>query len=205
MSAAKLALPGGVAAVVALLVVLWAQRDGGNVGYDGGAPIDAIRATVVAVELPGLSAGASATVASPPQPRPLPAAGRATEAELQAQLAAASNARIGGLLVEHLVEHGLALSDAELVVHRFFDDGATCFFDALRAEAAAQSVDYDSVLDAIEAELYDSDGPLLPAVIDLRAVVDRVAPCSLRAAQQAGLEPAALEEAARAAIRRPAP
>ena len=201
MRAGRLASLGGAAAAVALLAVAWWQRDGGDAVADRAVELDAVSATVAAVELPGAAAGAFATVA-PPAPRLAPKAGRATEAELQAQLADASQARIGAVFIEHLVARGLAQSDADRVVRRFFAESAACFFDALRLEAAAQSVAYDPVLDAIEAELYDSDGPLLPAVIEMRAVVERVAPCSLTAAQQAGLSPSVLVEAARAALRR---
>ena len=125
---------------------------------------------------------------------------RATDAELRAQAVEESYARVGSVLVDHLVARGLAQADGERVVRRFLEDNLLCLFDALRIEADIQSVAYDSVLDAIEADLYDTDGPLLGAVIDMRPVENRVMPCALTAAQQAGLEPSAFSEATRAAI-----
>ena len=90
--------------------------------------------------------------------------------------------------------------DGERIVRRFLEDSLRCLFDALRVEADGQSVAYDFVLDAIEADLYDTDGPLLGAVIDMRPVENRVMPCALTTAQQAGIEPSAFSEATRAAI-----
>jgi hypothetical protein len=125
---------------------------------------------------------------------------RLTEGELRTKAAEESYARIGSVFIEHLVEQGLARRDGDAIVRRFFDENVRCLFDALRVQADAQSVAYDWVLDAIEANLYETDGPLLGAVIDMRAVENRVAPCALNAAQQAGIEPLALSETTRAAI-----
>jgi hypothetical protein len=131
-----------------------------------------------------------------------PADARPGEVELRARASEETYARIGDVLVDHLAARGLSRPDAEPVVRRFIDDNLRCLFDALRAEADAQAVSYDSVLDAVEADLYDTDGPLLGAVIDVRAVQSRGSACSLTAAQQAGIEPAALDETTRAALAR---
>jgi hypothetical protein len=128
------------------------------------------------------------------------AGARPSETELRARAAEVSYAQIGGVLVDHLVARGVARADGERIVRRFFEDNMVCLFEALRLEADAQSVAHDSVLDALDAQLYDTDGPLLGGLIDMAAVANRVAPCAFTAAQQAGIEPAALPETTRAAI-----
>jgi hypothetical protein len=127
---------------------------------------------------------------------------RASEAELRAEAAEESYARLGGFLVDHLVARGLAPSDGERVVRRFLNDSVGCLFDALRVEANTQSVDYEWVLDAMQANLHATDGPMLAGLLDMAPVVQRVGSCNITVAQQAGLEPSAFAEATRAAIGR---
>jgi hypothetical protein len=196
MSFVKLALP--VAAAV-LLAALWSLHDDGLKVQRAGSEISAAGSTP-AVASPLTANSLPTMVALPASPQPTGV--RASEAELLAQVAERSYTGSGGVFVDHLVARGLARTDAERVVQQFFNNAVGCLFRALRAEADAQSVAYDSLLDAIEVDLYDADGPLLGALIDMRAVANRVAPCSYSAAQQAGLGPSVLEEAARAALRR---
>jgi hypothetical protein len=197
MSAAKLASLGGLLAA-ALIATVWLQHDdGATPGQRPAEQTNVARDAVAAVESIAPAAAPTAAAAARPSE---PTGMRRSEAELRAQATQASYARVGSALVDYLVERGLARVDGEPVVRRFLEDSTSCLFDALRVEAGAQSVAYDSVLDALEAELYDTDGPLLGALLDMRAVVNRIAPCAQTAAQQAGIEPAALPETTRAAI-----
>jgi hypothetical protein len=196
MSVTKIAALGGLAAA-AVFVALWWHRDNGAMRAQRST--EQANAVVDAVTVESTAPAAAPAATSIPRQADTSAL-RPTEAELRARVTEESYARIGGALVDYLVGRGLARADGEPVVRRFLDDNMRCFFDALRAEADAQSVSYDSLLDALEAELYDTDGPLLGALIDMRAVLNRVVPCGLTAAQQAGIDPAALPESTRAAI-----
>jgi hypothetical protein len=196
MSFTKLALP--VAAAV-LLAALWSLHDDEHHVQLAGSELAA--ASLTAAGASPLAADSLPTMVALPA-SPQPTGVRASEAELLAQVAERSYTDSGGVFVDHLVARGLARTDSERVVEQFFNDAVACLFSALRSEADAQSVAYDSLLDAIEVDLHDADGPLLGALIDMRAVANRVAPCSYTAAQQAGLGPSVLEEAARAALRR---
>jgi hypothetical protein len=201
MSAPKLAFLGVVVAAALFSALLWQLDDGPTREERAAVQPDESRAAATAIE--SASRTVPLTTAAAPLPRAAePAGTRSTEAELRARAAEESYARMGDVFVDYLVTRGLARVDADRVVRRFFDDSQRCLFDALRVEADAQAVAYDSVLDAIEADLHQTDGPLLGAVIDMRAVQNRVMPCSLTAAQQAGIEPSALPEATRAAILR---
>ena len=196
MSAAKLASLGGFAAAALLATLWWYRNDGATPAAPTTVQRDTAPTAITAVESLPPAAAAPATAESPAAPIAM----RPGEADLRTRAAEESYTRIGSALVDYLVERGLARADSEPVVRRFLEDATGCLFDALRVEADAQAVAYDSILDALEAELYDTDGPLLAALIDMRAVLDRVAPCALAAAQQAGIEPAALPETTRAAI-----
>jgi hypothetical protein len=200
MSATKLAVLGALFGA-ALLAALWSQRDDGASRAERSAfGPDAGHRSVAAGELP-LTADTALEQAATSAPLTADPTGlRPTEGELRTKAAEESYARIGSVFVDHLVEQGLARADGEAIVRQFLDENVHCLFDALRVEANAQSVSYDAVLDATEANLYGTDGPLLGAVIDMRAVENRVAPCALTAAQQAGIEPSALSETTRAAI-----
>jgi len=190
-----LALLGGLVAAIVLAAVL-KQRD------DAARPQRAaVQPGVASPDLPPIqSAPGAAAAATRAAPAPLPTGARAGEAELRERAGEDSYARVDDVLIEHLVSRGLARPDGERVVRRFLDENVGCLFDALRVEAGAQAVAYDSVLDALEADLYDSDGPWLAALVDMRAAQARAAPCALAAAEQAGIEPAAFSETTRAAI-----
>lgn len=196
MSVTRTALTGGLAAAALLAAFLWQRDDAATPAMQAAVPRETASAAGAPLEVRG-------RITTPPARSPAPAepgGARATEADLRARAREESYALIGGALIDHLVERGLAPADGERVVRRFFADEVRCLFDALRVEADAQSVSYDSVLDGLEAGLYDTDGPLLAAVIDLRGVQDRVMPCALTAAQQAGIESSAFSEATRAAL-----
>ncbi len=200
MSAPKLALFAGFVAAALLAALWWQHEHGVPLVEPAAVSSDVARPVRTTVESPRPSAASPPTAAVPASPQAAPTGMRATEAELRGRVAEGTYARFGDVLVDHLVARGLAQVDGELVVRRFFEDNARCLFDALHAEADAQSVAYESVLDAFEAELYDADGPLLGGLIDLRAVQDRVVPCALAAMQQAGFEESALPETARAEL-----
>lgn len=95
--------------------------------------------------------------------------------------------RVGSQFVDYLTEQGLSRQDSELVVAHLVHDLTVCTFDALRAQAAEQDVAFDDVLSAVEAGLYLVDGPKLDALLDVRALARREAPCSDHALQQAGI------------------
>ena len=44
-----------------------------------------------------------------------------------------------------------------------------CTLDALREQALVQRVDFEQVQSALDAELYDTDGPLITAILDVGA------------------------------------
>ena len=123
------------------------------------------------------------------------------ENELFDRIDEESYAKGGGVFVDHLVERGLARSDAERIVREAIRESTVCLRDALRLEAQAQGVDYDAVLYALESTLADGDGPFLWTVIDLAAVQSRAAPCVLTVTQRAGISPSFFENVARPARR----
>jgi hypothetical protein len=204
-----LALIGAVAGG-ASLAALW-RFDLASAGVEIAA------AEPPAVRAPASSAASPAGSAPPPAVndprRAVPSRGaaapinaatapRAPTAEaLLEEVARRAYARVGGAIVDELVAHGLAQSDAERAVRRLFDGSARCLFDALRSEAQATSVAYDSLLDALDAELHDADGAPLAALIGLTAVQARAAPCGLTVAEQAGIPPSVMTAAARAVQR----
>jgi hypothetical protein len=107
--------------------------------------------------------------------------------ELKRKMARRFHGQVGRLFVYHLVEQGLSRADSELIVRSLTENLTTCAFDALREQAAAQSVSFDDVLTAVEAAFYHADGPEPSALIDVHAVAQRQAPCSLNVLQQAGI------------------
>jgi hypothetical protein len=106
---------------------------------------------------------------------------------LRRAIAERVNGRLGKQFIDYLAEQGLSRADAEVIVARLVHDLTACTFDALRAQAAEQGVAFDEVLSAVEAALYVADGPDMDALIDIRAVAQREAPCSMNALQQAGI------------------
>jgi hypothetical protein len=107
--------------------------------------------------------------------------------------------RLGDRFVDYLVGSGLAPADSEDIVMRSFRAAARCSLEAMRDQSRAESVPFDIVLEALYAELYDMDGPLLSSVIDLQAVGVREAPCALNALQEAGIPPSAAQDILRTA------
>lgn len=118
-------------------------------------------------------------------------------AELVDAMAVSAYAMIGERFVDYLVSSGLARADSERLVEQGMQDATWCSVNALREEADAQSVSFDDVLRAVAAGVYQSDGPLIGAMIDVERVRAREAPCLLNVFQQAGVPIAILEELVR--------
>ena len=146
------------------------------------------RSSVIELE-PAPAPSANPIGAATPSSLVPPPAGAEPEAivELQAQMVEKLYAEEGAASIDYLVAHGLERSDAERIVRKASEDSVACFFEALRLEADAQSVQFDSVLNAIEATQLDTDGPELGAIVDLEAVIDQMLPCAMNVLQQAGI------------------
>lgn len=114
--------------------------------------------------------------------------------DLAADLAAVGYEQQGARFVDYLVSRGLSAADAENVIRTALRDGATCSLDAMRAQAEAESVSFDTVLYALDSMLNNGDGPFLRALIDLEAVGRREAPCVWDVLQQAGIPPSVAQE-----------
>ncbi len=100
----------------------------------------------------------------------------------------------GSRLVSYLAKQGLSRADAEPIVAELLRSTVSCVLDALREQSLEQRVDFDQVLNALEVQLYDADGPPVSALIDAPAVDQRAAPCSMTALAQAGIPPQAAYE-----------
>jgi hypothetical protein len=100
----------------------------------------------------------------------------------------------GPRLVDYLARQGLPRVDAETIVVELMRKTAVCALDALREQALEQRVELEQVLDALEAELHDADGPPVAAVVDAGAADRRALPCSMTALTQAGIPPQAASE-----------
>lgn len=135
----------------------------------------------------------AAKEAAPETSQPQDARQRATE-ELMREMVATAYREQGSRYVDYLVSSGLARVDAERLVERGFRDTVECSFDAMRAEAEAESVPFDTVLYAVEAMFYNGDGPLLRGVIDMEAVANREMPCILNVLQEVGIPAHVLQE-----------
>ena len=116
------------------------------------------------------------------------------------EMAATAYREQGSRYVAYLVASGLAPADAERLVERGFRDAAECSFDAMRAEAEAESVPFDTVLYALEAMFYNGDGPLLRGVIDMEAVNVRGMPCMFAVLQEVGIPAHVLQEIQQAPV-----
>lgn len=194
LALASLAVIGSAA----FLGARWLPHDDpAAVVESGAAPLDT---TVIPTRAPEPGAIESApAVVTPAAAQPtVPVTG---EIELFERIDEESYAKGGGIFVDHLVKRGLARSDAERIVRESIRESTACLRDALRLEAEAQFVDYDTVLNAIESALEDADGPFLWSVIDLTAVQARAAPCVLTVTQRAGISPSLFQEVARPAQR----
>ena len=104
-----------------------------------------------------------------------------TEALVQA-MAQRTHERFGPQLVNYLARQGLSRADAEPIVVELLGKSVTC------------ALDFELILNALDAELYDADGPLLGALVDLGAVDRRAMPCLMTALSQAGIPPQAAAE-----------
>ena len=122
--------------------------------------------------------------------------------ELKREMTTSAYREQGGLYVDYLVSNGLARADAERLIGRGFRDAVECSFEAMRAEAEAEGVPFDTVLYAVEAMLHQGDGPLLRGVIDMDAVRTRELPCLLNVLQEVGIPAHVMEEIQRAASNR---
>jgi hypothetical protein len=141
-----------------------------------------------------------AGVAVPEAPPSPDAAERATE-QLMREMATSTYREQGGLYVDYLVSNGLAGADAERLVERGFRDAVGCSFDAMRAQAEAEDVPFDTVLFAVAAMLHQGDGPLLRGVIDMDAVRINELPCLLNVLQEVGIPAHVVQEIQRAAAK----
>jgi len=132
----------------------------------------------------------------PPTPIP-PSTAIASDpstAELAQALAQRAYENFGPRLVGYLARQGLSRVDAESIVAELLDKTVTCTLAALREQALEQRVDFEQVLSALDAELYDTDGPLITAILDVGAVGQRAMPCATTALTQAGIPPQAASE-----------
>lgn len=120
--------------------------------------------------------------------------------ELAAEAANLALERLGDRYIDYLVDNGLSRPHAEDIVTTGFHAAGRCSLEAMREQAQVESVPLDTVLRALHAELYDTDGPILMRTIDLQAVAAREAPCALNALQEAGIPPSVAAEIQRAAL-----
>jgi hypothetical protein len=190
-----------VALLAGLAVALWVLRD----STPSAAPpvvIEAERPPPRAA-LPADPGARAEPLAGVAQNEPAPAgtlggasavAGDSPTAELAQALAQRAYDNFGSRLVGYLARQGLSRSDAEPIVTEMLRETVSCTLDALREQALEQRVDFTQVHSALDAELYDTDGPLLTAILDVTAAAERAMPCSMTALTQAGIPPQAASE-----------
>jgi len=122
--------------------------------------------------------------------RDLPAADPPLPAEVEekrlASLAGKMAAANGRVATTYLTSRGLSREDAERVAGEAARDMAACQIDAIRTQAAEQSVPFEELLDTIEA-LSSPDTLVLPPTLDSHALVERAAPCIADVQQRIGL------------------
>jgi hypothetical protein len=106
-------------------------------------------------------------------------------ADVERQMADKMYARAGVALVDDFVAKGLAAADAERIVRKALRDFSSCALESYRSVAGESS--FPAVLDAVEATLSDSDGPVIAAVVDVDAVRALSLPCVANVSQQAGI------------------
>jgi len=199
MTVGKVPLLSGLLAL-GTVTALWLQSRGRSSERALVQPASGELSATPAAGVPARESGerVATTARAQASEPPVPAA---AVAELLERVAETSYARAGGAFVDYFVARGLARSDSERIVRDALTAGTHCLFDALRFEAEAQSVSFGSLLDALEAEIYDADGPPLGALIDMNALQARQAPCVTTVLQQAGIPVSDLEQAVRAASR----
>lgn len=203
-----------LAAVLLAAVAAWAFWYGSGSSTGTAGPADRIpaasppasegapRAQATSPSMPSPAAGAGRDGSGLPSAEP-PDSGRGNALdELAAEVAVIALERLGDHYVDYLVANGLSRADSEDIVSTGFHAASRCTLEAMREQARAESVPLDSVLYALHAELYDTDGPLLSSTIDLQAVRIREAPCALNALQEAGIPPSVAQEIQRAAASR---
>lgn len=122
--------------------------------------------------------------------------------ELAGEVADIALERLGDRYIDYLVANGLSRADSEEIVTTGFRAAGACTLQAMREQARVESVPLDTVLYALHAELYDTDGPLLSSTIDLKAMAARQAPCALNALQEAGIPASVAVEINRSALSR---
>jgi hypothetical protein len=184
----------GIAAAVLASVssVLWFLHD----GSPSTAPPVTLREAP-----PRAAAPARAEPPSPSSERAPAAAPASTAvasdsptAELAQAMAQRAYDNFGPRLVGYLSRQGLSRVDAEPIVAEMLHKTVSCTLDALREQALEQRVEFEQVLSALDAELYDTDGPLITAILDVGAASQRAMPCSMTALTQAGIPPQAASE-----------
>ena len=109
-------------------------------------------------------------------------------ARIERTIAESMYERSGADLVDELAARGLAASDAQVTVSTAFAGFASCTLDALRRQADEEGVSFTSVLDAVEATLSQSDGPLVTALVDGERAQAKALPCLLDVRQEAGID-----------------
>lgn len=187
--------------VLLAAVAAWAFWYGSGDSTGTAAPADRIPAAAPpSLPSPAVGAGGDGSGLPSPEP-PDPERGNALD-ELATEVASIALERLGDHYVDYLVANGLSRADSEDIVRTGFHAAGRCALEAMREQARAESVPLDTVLYALHAELYDTDGPLLSNTIDLQAVRIREAPCALNALQEAGIPPSVAQEIQRAAASR---
>lgn len=215
MNATRIRVAGALLAAVAA----WALWQGADRPNDTTVPADGVAAAPGPPQptAPQTRADAARAPATrrPVPPQPDAQSGDATASpdardpqrervldELAAEVATLALERLGDAYIDYLVANGLPRADSEDIVTTGFHAASRCSLEAMREQAEAESVPLDTVLYALHAELYDTDGPLLTSTIDLEAVAAREAPCALNALQEAGIPPSVAAEIQRSALSR---
>jgi hypothetical protein len=182
----------GAALLLAVIAALWLRHDRGSPSAAPPAPTAVAPADAEPAEVERPASPSSAPAAE--SPAPLPVANEPPAASLEQALAQRAYDGFGPRLVNYLARQGLAPVDAEPIVVELLDKTVTCALDALREQALEQRVEFDLVRSALEAQLYDTDGPLLTALVDVGAADRRAMPCSMTALTQAGIPPQAASD-----------
>ncbi len=185
---------GIAVALLGLSAALWWLHDGGSPRT---ATPDVNVLARPSVDATPAGAEPRAQPSTPPEAEAFasPAASSNTPPEALAQaLTRRAHDTFGSRLVSYLAKQGLSRADAEPMVAELMRSTVSCVLDALHEQALEQRVDFDEVLSALEAQLYDADGPPVSALIDATALDQRAAPCSMTALSRAGIPPQAAYE-----------
>ena len=144
------------------------------------SPTEASRSFDSSVEAVTAGPEGEAVHASPDDAAPVAAATAPDAAEqaadeLMREMAATTYREQGSPYVDYLLSNGLARTDAERLIERGFRDAVGCSVAAMRGQAEAEGVPFDTVLYAVAAMFHQGDGPLLRGVIDMDAVRAEIA------------------------------